>query len=231
MFEFSPTSSIAFGKSLSPNLCLSQPANPAYESASHVPQEPSQISSEAFYSMFGIKRKRSVVHETTDSMKSMSYWVWEGKEKRTIWQCATYTQITSQFHTIARRIVGINIHGDPLPEMFFWREVETATVKDEDLACLWVYPLCCDHPPGTQAACFHLYLRDRGSDVSAAPAGVSSSDEESQTDETDEHETQCQNQDQSRVHVLCSPPAVPVVQGKRPLASIHNTACQGIKNP
>ena len=62
-------------------------------------------------------------------------------------------------------------------------------VKDEGLSRLWVYPLCCDHPPGTQAACFHLYPRDRGSDAAAVPASSSYPDQESQANETDEYET------------------------------------------
>lgn len=102
-------------------------------------------------------------------------------------------------------------------------------VKDEGLSCLWVYPSCCYHPPGTQAACFHLYLRDRGSDVPGAPVGLSPPDEESQADETDEHETQCQNQDQSRVHALCLPPASPSFKKNNPLQVYTIRVCQVLK--
>ena len=92
--------------------------------------------------MFGVKRKSRVVHETTDSMKRMRYWIWESQEKTTFRQYAAYTEITLQFHAIVRRIVRVTIHHDTLPNVFCWREFETATAKGDGLSRLCVEPLC-----------------------------------------------------------------------------------------
>src|SRR5258707_4017649 len=64
------------------------------------------------------------------------------------------------FHAIARWVVGVYEHGDRLSRVLFWGKLGMVTVESDDLTCPPVRPLRRDYPPGTQGACFHLYLGD-----------------------------------------------------------------------
>ncbi len=79
--------------------------------------------------------------------------------------------------------------------------------EGDDLPGLCIEPLCCYHPPTTQATCFHLYLCDGGNNVLAESASFSPPEERGETDDkNDESENECDNKDNHlSVHALFFP--------------------------
>ena len=115
----------------------------------------------------------------------------------------TNTRNLLHFHAIARWVVGVYEHGDWLSRVLFWRKLEMVTVESDDLPCPRVRPLRRDYPPGTQAACFHLYFGDWGLNLSTEPAA--SPGENDQNDHKQHYKTNDDWDHQWKIHVP-SPP-------------------------
>jgi hypothetical protein len=71
----------------------------------------------------------------------------------------------SKLHIIVLRLAGLKVHGDALPDLMLWRELERAAAERAYPAGHRVSPLCCHHPPTAHRASFYLNLGDRGFDA------------------------------------------------------------------